>query len=526
MGNDNEKSNSKKKYDKYELNKKKFYKLIKDEKTYIISLEYVKNKVNSLLIIKTSQIINQKFFLYEKEIDKKCLTSILVMSFDNMEFGYFELQDVFAAGSVVIKEVKNGKRITLEIKSFYNNSEIQLPRVTKEEKIIISELIEKYSYLENEYKNLEKQNKILSSNNNNRRVNEDEIREIEDERPEITDERPEVEEEIDDNNHITIEGLGSVWSMIKMNEIKCNDNKVLNLVAIGFSNGTLILINLDTMKIHQKIKDDQSLYSVYSLAQFKNEPKFLFCSTSSGLLIVYKLNVDKYEELQKLQKPIEIRNGEINKVITLTSGDLATADRKSVSIWRKKKDIDEFEFFKEIRTNNDTCQLVEVNPNVFACAIYTPRLIQIFNNDGKDFPLIGTISNVDSHGSNSNGMAKINDGIFASAGNNTCIYIVSVDPVQIVQIIKIKDTAIYSTVAFVSTFENKYLYTGSGNEIFQFDIIKDDDNNFVELKESHIFKDKVIGNSLAIRTKDGKLFYQIKGNNTRFYLAQIDPDPN
>ena len=148
--------------------------------------------------------------------------------------------------------------------------------------------------------------------------------------------------------------------------------------------------------------------------------KYLICSISTGFLSIYVLKDKYYENIQKIQKSSEIKKGSINKVITLSNGDLASVDNGSITIWKQKKvnnnKIDEFEFYKEIFTNNDTCHLIEVNQNVFACAIYSEKLIKIFNNDEKDYPLLGIINNCESHGNNSNGMAKINDRLFCSGG--------------------------------------------------------------------------------------------------------------
>ena len=81
-----------------------------------------------------------------------------------------------------------------------------------------------------------------------------------------------------------------------------------------------------------------------------------------------------------------------------------------------------FEFFKELITNNDTCQLLEANPQVFACAIYNSKIFKVYINDGEYYPILGQIKNAESHGNNSNGMAKINDEIFCSGGNPVYIY--------------------------------------------------------------------------------------------------------
>ena len=97
---------------------------------------------------------------------------------------------------------------------------------------------------------------------------------------------------------------------------------------------------------------------------------------------------------------------------------------------RRNKKI---EFCKELITDDDTCQLLEVNSEVFACAIYNSKLIKVYKNYRNEYPLLGNIDNATSHGNNSNAMAKINDNIFCSGGENTYLYIVSVNPVHIIQ---------------------------------------------------------------------------------------------
>ena len=121
--------------------------------------------------------------------------------------------------------------------------------------------------------------------------------------------------------------------------------------------------------------------------------------------------------------------------------------------------------YKEILTNYDTCQIVEVNPNVFACAIYTSKQIKVFNNNGKDYPLLGVISNAERQGSNSNGMAKINDRIFCSGGKNYYIYIVGVNPVQMIQKIKLVKNESLSTISFMHMSNSGYLFTSYNNKL-------------------------------------------------------------
>ena len=195
------------------------------------------------------------------------------------------------------------------------------------------------------------------------------------------------------------------------------------MVALGFSSGKIIIINLNTLKIHQEIDNTST---IYSLAQFNNDIQYLIAGLEDGHLIIYKLKNNIYEQFQVLVKPPEIKKAEKNKEITLSDGTIATAERGALSIWKPKLEEGEkkFELFKEILTHSDTCQLIEVNPKIFASAMYGPKLINVYKNDGNEYSLLGSITNVYSHGNNSNGMAKINDNLFGSCSNRGFLYII------------------------------------------------------------------------------------------------------
>ena len=85
--------------------------------------------------------------------------------------------------------------------------------------------------------------------------------------------------------------------MFKLNKIVYkmnNPNLILNLVALGFSNNRIIIIDLDLLKIHQELKTPKI---VYSLSQFKAYSNYLICSLSNGQLIIYKLKNNKYKRI-------------------------------------------------------------------------------------------------------------------------------------------------------------------------------------------------------------------------------------
>ena len=271
------------------------------------------------------------------------------------------------------------------------------------------------------------------------------------------------------------------------------------------------MIDLNTISIYQEIFVPSE---VYSLAQFNDDTNDLICSLSNGQLIVFILNDNKYEQFQVSEKPKDINREEINKVITLSNGDLATAERGALSIWKPKifEGKKTFEFFKEIITDYDTCHLLEVNPRVFACAIRISDEIRIYKNDEENYPLLGKIDNVDSHGNNSNGMVKINDKTFCSGGEHCCIYIVSIEPIQVIQKIMLEEEDSWNFIHFLIKSNDGFIFTSSEDEIIQYKIIKDEDDNFIKLEKFDIIKDAFYNHTVAI-TEDHKIFYKQKIDN-------------
>ena len=299
--------------------------------------------------------------------------------------------------------------------------------------------------------------------------------------------------------------------MLILNKIADTEkNGYLNLVALGFSIYKILIIDLNAMNIYQEIKTHNT---VYSLTQFKDDSDYLISSLSNGEMIIYKLKENKYEEFQILEKPQKIQRGEINKVIALSNGNLATAERGVLSIWKQKMEEGKkkFEFFTEILTGNDTCQLIEVNPQVFACAIRISEKINVYKNDDNEYPLLGEIDNVFSHGYNSNGMAKINDNIFCSGGEHSYIYVISIEPVQVIQKIVLKEYETWDYVRFLNISNDGFIFTSIGDGIIQYKIIKDEDN-FIKLEKFDVIEDGISNSAIAI-TEDGKIFYKQKIEN-------------
>ena len=309
---------------------------------------------------------------------------------------------------------------------------------------------------------------------------------------------------------IILDTSSQVWCMLKLNEIIYKSIKY-NLIAIGFGDGKICIINILTMEVHQILKNTDE---VYSLTQFKEDSKFLICSLSDGKLQIFILRGNKYELHQTLKKPDIIDRGEINKVIALSDGNLATAERGAISFWNSikgKKEM-QFEFFKEIETGEDTCQLLEINPQFIACAMYSSKTINVYKKNGDNFLLHGKIEEAESSGNNSNSMEKINQLLFCSGGK-TNIYIVSVEPVQIIQKILFEEEDDYNNIQFILNSNDGFIFTSFDNKIMQFKIIQDEEGNFIRLKK---FGEINAGlkNRAIITFENGKIFYKKNMENS------------
>ena len=492
------------------------FQVTKNNLVYNIKLTSVKEENIKITI---SFVLNQKFYIYEEcfnplselnqTIDFKIIYQKLIEAIENK---YSE---------IIHSNEEDNKYIILKIDINDEIKSLKLKEVESDDTIKLNELIKNYKSLEEKYiqfeKEKEKDNDSLKNNydpddnsfnnfiniddndNENEGYNNNNIN---------NNINNNTEYENSDENHIILNTYSKIWCMLLLNKIDYieNNEKInLNLVALGFTNNKIILINLNTMKIHQEINTPNS---VYSLAKFNDDSNYFIASFENGQMIIYKLNQDKFEQHQLLEKPKDLKKGEVNKVIILSDNNIATAERGALSIWKPNIELGEkkYELFKEIITNNDTCQLLEVNPDVFACAIYRTRLINIYKNDNNEYPLLGSISNVESHGSNSNGMAKINNNIFCSGGEKGFIYIVSVDPIQIIQKI-ILDNTHYNFIHFIHNSNDGFIFTSIRNEIIQYEIVTDNEDNFVKLEEFDVIGDSY-RNYAIMTTNDGKIFYK------------------
>ena len=450
---------------------------------YSNSIETINNQISNLY----KEIKNLNIKLHQKEDDIKNI----INEKDN-----------------IIKEMEN-KLLKQEKIITQNNNEIS--KLNNKIKEIAEKLNSEIQDKENKIKGMD--NKISEMENNyliNELMNEERTFELETASPSSESNSDETE-----NNYFY---RSTIYCMLKLNPIYLNENNkniILNLVAIGFSDNRIMIIDLLSMKVHQII---ETTSTVYSLCQHNNNEKYLYCSFSNGQIIIYELKKDKYEEIQQLIKPEEYQYGEINKVITLSNGDLASAERGAISIWTKKKDENnKYEFFKEIKTEDDTCQLIEVNPYVIACAIYTPKVIKIFKRKEGNYSLVRNFENCFSHGNNSNSMAKINDNLFCS-GANYFIYIVSVEPAEIRHIIEIEHNGI---IIFTYSI-NDYLLIGQYSNIIEFKIDIDDKDNLIKPNQIKVIKNFIDQKCYALAiTNKRKIFYEIIGteNKRKFILT-------
>ena len=150
------------------------------------------------------------------------------------------------------------------------------------------------------------------------------------------------------------------------------------------------------MCVHQTIIEHKSL--VLSLAQFENDFNYLLSSSYDKFINIYKLIINNNFQYQLTQKLKKERNKgrEINKVITLKNKLLVSGDLKTITIWKQKKNtndenIEYFDFY-QIMINHNTCQLLEMNSNIFVAAqFFKNGTIQLYKNDGLNFPKIGEI---------------------------------------------------------------------------------------------------------------------------------------
>ena len=315
------------------------------------------------------------------------------------------------------------------------------------------------------------------------------------------------------SKQITNDYNSQTFCIKKLNVIKIDSLKKLELISIGGSNHKILLLNILNFNIYQIIDEHKS--TVYSLEQFEDNPNYLFSSSGDSTINIYQLyNNYKYKLIQKLKKSEEKRVGEINKIIMLSNKLLVSGDHTAITIWKSdnknRKEL-YYEYIHEIIINRDTCNLLEVNKNAFVAMQYSHGgYFQVYKNDDKAFPLLGELVNIQSHGNSSNGLAKINDKLICSVSDNNFFYIICIEPIEIIQKIKIYSEK-YTTIFYLYVTKDNYLYCkGEYQSIIQYKIIKDEDDNFIELKQIGIYNKGIHFSSYEkaiLPFDDGRIFF-------------------
>ena len=317
------------------------YHVLKNDRVYNIKLiQEIKVDSKKYKII-LSFLLNNKFLIYEACIEQnEELKTILEQFFDNLSVTLTE------KNLEIIHPTSNEEFIILKININNKIYSIQLFPSNINDINKYDELIKYNISLEKSFIQL---NKKLKDNTLNNNLNNNQIFSDEEDNSNNDDNNSDNSFENNENintitnyekkdeNHILLDTWSSIWCFLKLNIITYKENNIyldLNLVAIGFSNGKIIIINLNSLKIYQEIMAPNT---VYSLAQFENNPQYLICSLSNGLMIIYLLKENKYEDFQVLEKPEDLRHGEFNKVITL-SGRKFSNCRKRCNINLEIKD--------------------------------------------------------------------------------------------------------------------------------------------------------------------------------------------
>ena len=108
------------------LQKEHEYNLIKDNLTYTIIIKNEVIETNNTIKIKTSQIINKTFYLYEQIIDNKYLNKIFNND-QNFEYNFFNFIKIFDHKKAIIKDILIDKEIILDLEiNSINNIGIKL----------------------------------------------------------------------------------------------------------------------------------------------------------------------------------------------------------------------------------------------------------------------------------------------------------------------------------------------------------------------------------------------------------------
>ena len=297
--------------------------------------------------------------------------------------------------------------------------------------------------------------------------------------------------------------INSIWCIEKLNTINYNENnknKKIELIAAGCENEIILFNFLDNFSIYQTINEHSN--TVYSLAQFISDENYLFSSSKDKYINIYQLNDEhNYSLVQRLKKSAGKSGGEIGKVITLSNKLLLSGDHRSVTIWKQKINNEkiEYEDFYNILVNDEVCNLLEMTQTIFVVGKNSIKgNIQIYQNDEKEFPLLGELDDIIVDNSTTNGLAKINDELFGAAGKEGYFYIISINPLEKKLKILVESK---KEILYIYVTQNNYIYcSGGGNEIVQFKIIFNNEQNkkdieIVEVGRKNIYNKGLIKNN-------------------------------
>ena len=105
-------------------------------------------------------------------------------------------------------------------------------------------------------------------------------------------------------------------------------------------------------------------------------------------------------------------------------------------------------------------------------------------------------------------MAKINDNIFCSGGEECSIYVISIEPVQIIQTIILGENE-YDYIHFLHKSYDGFIFASTKETIVQYQIIVNEDNDSIRLEKFDTIEDGN-SNSAIITTEEGRIFYNQK----------------
>ena len=148
--------------------------------------------------------------------------------------------------------------------------------------------------------------------------------------------------------------------------------KFKNFFLLSTSNGYILMYDINTYKIKQKLKlSESSIKYMYLL----KENYILFCSLS-GELIIIEIN-EYYNIIQILDKNV---TDSIKKCIQFSNGNLiCSCSNKFIKFWKKENNGNNYLYDKEIDINPKLIyNIIEINDNEI-CSIEKDDIKNTFN---------------------------------------------------------------------------------------------------------------------------------------------------